>query len=1430
MLRQFRASQRSKTTHGPDGPSWIGRCMCCVAMLVASFCHSAAAEARTSQAAAAPGWMVDHYSVDDGLPSNLTTGVAQGPDGALWVSTFDGLARLNGHEVDAVRRSDVPELPGNRFISLVADATGALWALEEHGGLVWLAPGAGQRWQPVPSRGAGRFLQGVAGTAWLAGALGLERLQSGRAEPWNPEVVASEILALADAGDGALWVASANRDLWWVQPHGTPRAYGRAPGASGAPITALAADGSGGVWAGTDGGGLLQFRDGTLHQRVAPNWTSGARPIRELVPGDRGTLQARSDEGWWTLDQDRWQGEPGLAMPNRPAHMYARSLAAGDIRWRIGPRGLYLGRQLLAGLAEGVRQIYLDRQGNLWIAAERTGLYCVRPSSVTAIPLGFAEDQIAAAVAWTGPAELWVVSRTGLLLRSGDRGRHWSAEAPRLAAAALPSSLLLDAQELWPHWTRFGLSATSVLATRGGAVWVGTESGVALWSQAGLLPAEFPWREQEKTLVLSMFADAQGQFWVATPQGLAVADLAGLGAAAGLPGSKAAQWRWLADSGAAPLGDGHSFAQDSRGDLWLTTGRNGLVRISGSAHEFVGEAQGLPNSRLRGLWPQDPATLWVGSLDAGLCRVRLRPGRPLTHARVACLSRAHGLRDDSVHSIAGDGQGRLWLSGNRGITVLSMQSANAVLDGDGADVLALLLGHRHGMVNAETNGFRSPSLGISPQGQLLWPTQDGLALVDPGHFSSPEPPAVALTLVEVDGRRRQSVGGELAVPAGADLTIHWSASEFRWAEQLRFRYRLGPDGPWRFASEQRSATWEGLAPGRHEFEVQAGLGGKWSGPATLSVLRHPTFRETGAFAPTVAGLSLLFAGLAVAGWVRRQRELQRRLEAAVAARTAELRASNRDLTRQRAELAEQAQQLQEQSQVLHEIDQQKSAIISNVSHELRTPLMLLEAPMAQLQAAAAPADRPTFELMRRSADDLRRLVDQLLQAAGLQFGGLPIRAVEQDVSQVLRRLGDQFAPTARAAHLELTLDGPEEAVFLPFDADLLVTAISNLLVNALKFTPAGGQVALGWQSDEAAQLLRIWVADSGPGIDPSHHARIFERFYQVHSGDARPHGGIGLGLSLVKEIIQLHGGSLRVDSALGAGCKFWVEIPGPVHSGLSIAPNAAADPPADPALVHRQPGSEPLGAGPRPTVLIVEDHLDMLNFLATRLAADFEVLTATDGHAALARIAQRRPAAVVSDIMMAGMDGLALCARLRAEPTLRDLPVILISAKGTPRDLAAGLDVAQDYLVKPFAVAELVQRIWLLVAPGRPGPEPAVLPAEAPPEQAAVLTAADRAFVARLRAVMDARLDDPRLSMADLATSMAMSARTLQREVARTTGQRPTDLLNEIRLQRARLWLEAGQFRTLTELAGAVGISPRHLRRLLKGAGAADGGLPGPRD
>lgn len=1381
--------------------------------------------ARTTASAALPGWMVDRYGAEDGMPTNLATGVEQDRAGAVWASTWNGLVRIDGAVLDSVRRVDNSALPGNRFIGIEASHDGSLWALEELGGLVQLRQNDGERWRSVAlADGAGRFLQTIRGTTWLATTRGLVHLDASGPVRWRSDVIQQEPVALADAGDGALWVACAGGALWRVPVRGSATRMERAADAWSGGITAVADDGQGGVWAGSDGRGLFHSIGSVLHQIIAPSFGAGRRAVRELV-GARGEgLAARTDEGWWTLVSGAWHAEPGMAMPDWPAQIRADSVSGSDGRWRVGPGGLYLDSSLVAAVGGRIWKIMIDRDENVWAASDRDGVVCVRRALVTALPLPSDQDAAVDAVVWVGRT-LWAANHQGRLLQSHTGGAQWSAEslhlAPELVRRRTPSGLA------WPDWARVDLVATSLLGEGDQALWVGTDSGVALWSPSGVLPVAFPWERGIQTVVESMHIDTGGRFWAATPGGLAMAPLAEVAAAAGQVTEPVPSWRWMAGPAGAPLESAHTFADTPGGDLFVTTGHQGLARIRGAQIELLTTSEGLSSNRLRGLLVADDGTLWVGTEDAGLCRVRFLSDAPLRLAEVRCLSRREGLLDDAVHAIVRDDQHRLWLSGNRGITVLREGDANAVADGEAADVLVLVLDQHQGMVNPEANGFRTPAHAVSTDGRVFLPTQSGLAVVQPAALVQTKAPQVSLVRVEVQGRPQVSPTGDLTMAANESLEIRWSATEFQWPERVGFRYRMGADEPWTEGGNAHHARWDALGAGNHRFEVQAGLGGVWSPSASLSVLQRPAFRDTGLFAVLICLATLAAAASVTAGLSRRQRVTRQRLEAAVESRTAELQESNACLKGQSERLGEQARRLTEQAQLLAELDRQKAIFLSNVSHELRTPLMLIKAPVAELQRRALVNDRPVLAMIERSADRLADLISQLLDAAKLQAGGMTLQASAQELDGFVRERVAAFSGAARAAGITLVVGREPAPVPMTFDPDLIDKVMCNLLVNALKFTLAGGRIEVTCQADPTQGRAVVRVSDTGIGIEPRLHAEIFKRFFQVRSGDDRLHGGMGIGLSLARELVELHGGQIGVESEPGRGSTFWFTLP-LATSEIEDGPDALSDSQPTNRDEDASSASPDRNSDLRPRVLIVEDNVDMCDWLASMLEGEFSVDTAHDGVQALARIAARRPDAVVADVMMPNMDGLTLCGRLRADDRLRDLPVLLMSAKASTPDVQSGMAVARDYLIKPFTLPTLMDRLWMIVPQPRPNPVSEASTVVGDPEAPAA--AVDRRFLDRLLANIEARIDDSTLSVVMLARCMALSPRQFQREVARISGRRPNELIHDVRRRCAQEFIDAGQFRTLAEVAAAVGVSPATLSRMglshapdrARGSGPAD--------
>ena len=407
------------------------------------------------------------------------------------------------------------------------------------------------------------------------------------------------------------------------------------------------------------------------------------------------------------------------------------------------------------------------------------------------------------------------------------------------------------------------------------------------------------------------------------------------------------------------------------------------------------------------------------------------------------------------------------------------------------------------------------------------------------------------------------------------------------------------------------------------------------------------------------------------------------------------------------------------AEALAEIDRAKTTFFSNVSHEFRTPLTLILGPVEDALAQPAKSlQADSLESVHRNALRLLRLVNSLLDFARIEAGRLEPSFVPTDLSALTADLASSFRSLIERAGLKLVVDCPALSQPVYVDPSQWEKVVLNLLSNAFKFTLSGEICVSLRPHDDHVQLT---VRDSGEGIPTRELPHIFERFHRVEGAKGRSFEGTGIGLSLVRELVKLHGGSIRASSEEGHGSVFEVAIPtGRAHLPPDrVVEHAGAAPPTNvaPYLLEASQwigsGQETLdsiaapiedvlaSAGPRKDssrgrarVLVADDNPDMREYLARLLAARWRVEIAEDGQAALAKACSEPPDLVLSDVMMPGLDGFALLRALRAHPRTSQVPVVLLSARAGEEALLEGLDAgADDYLVKPFTARELLARV-----------------------------------------------------------------------------------------------------------------------------------------
>ncbi len=858
-----------------------------------------------------------------------------------------------------------------------------------------------------------------------------------------------------------------------------------------------------------------------------------------------------------------------------------------------------------------------------------------------------------------------------------------------------------------------------------------------------------------------------------------------------------------------PLNDVFALAELSDGG-WLVGGTFGARWVrAGSA-----VAEGLlllPDGRPLGAVRHAETRhgwVWLSTVDRGVC-----VWTPTQADVVRCLDSTRLGGRGTVHASIDDHLGRTWVSTNQGLGVFSTTRLVDWANG-GPAPSPLWLGTAHGMASAEGNGFLSDAVARAPDNRLWFATQEGAAIVDPAQLSLPVAPNVVVTQLFV-GTQPYSPTARLTLPrAHAPVELSWTAPVADFAEQVVYRYRIAPDGQWSAPQQSKSLSLPSLPPGDSTLVLQARLGDEWGEETHLSMYRTPAFSERSTF-PLLLLLGLtatLGAAASVRGrWLARNNarlaELVRAQTIELADQNEALNDLNQTLASQNTMLAQRAAHIAAQARQLSELDSLKRQLIANVSHELRTPLSLIVGPLGTLRTRTHDADvQRVLGTAIQNAHRLDTIISQLFDLSKAQAGGARLRARRLDLAKLCEDIVQRFDLPAEEAGVSLVLTADSRPVWIWGERDRLDKVLTNLISNALRYSPIESRVCI--HIAVAETQVTVGVADTGPGVPETQKANVFARFFQV---EGRPGGGAGLGLALAQELVELHGGQIGVrdtlsDTAHNPGAHFWFTLP---RGAAHLAPEEVDLSPVPRAQIAAEVW-ESTGDDGNQTVLIVEDHHDLRAYLAEVLGERFCVVTAAHGGIALSILDERDDIdIIVSDIMMPEVDGMEMARALRGSARHRNLPLLFVSARQEVEDRVEGLALADDYLPKPFSAPELTARVAALLRRAHAPPGADAQPSEPLPERSAL--------EARLREVTDARIADATFTAGPLAKAMAMSPRTLQLKMQAEGLPTPTEWLRAYRISFARKLMEDGTHRSVGELAASVGMSRNYFGRMYRG-------------
>lgn len=523
-------------------------------------------------------------------------------------------------------------------------------------------------------------------------------------------------------------------------------------------------------------------------------------------------------------------------------------------------------------------------------------------------------------------------------------------------------------------------------------------------------------------------------------------------------------------------------------------------------------------------------------------------------------------------------------------------------------------------------------------------------------------------------------------------------------------------------------------------------------------------------------------------------------------------------------------ELEIQAEKLKEMDKIKSRFFANISHEFRTPLtLILGLVNKQITKPNSPPDPNDSDTIKRNGQRLLQLINQLLDLSKIESGEMKMEASKNDIVKFIENLSSQFESLAFVKQITISFNSQDinvqhshQPIELFFDREKLQKIVSNLLSNAVKFTPPNGRIAVEVKEDknsgEALGMVSIKVSNTGEGIPHDKIVYVFDRFFQVDSASNRQYEGTGIGLALVKELVQIHHGKVSVESNLGVTC-FTVKLPldeGYLKDDEKITSIDFTYEEKKESMVRDisthsmiEVGSDLASiseAVDRLEILIVEDNHDLRSFVSNILQHDYKVIEAVDGIDGVEKAEATIPDLIISDVMMPRMDGFELCRKLKANEKTNHIPLILLTAKAAREHKLEGLETgADDYLVKPFDEVELLIRIKNLIAirqklqrkyQGESWQKPKVV----------TIISVHQKFIESLKNVIEKNIDNEQFGVDDLGKEMAMSRSQIHRKLKALTDLSATTFIRNYRLHRAADLLKQGAG-NVTEIGYQVGFN-----------------------
>ena len=922
----------------------------------------------------------------------------------------------------------------------------------------------------------------------------------------------------------------------------------------------------------------------------------------------------------------------------------------------------------------------------------------------------------------------------------------------------------------YPHQDVLARQNAHALCFSGDELWVGTyTNGVLVLNiETGSLRQYMQTQDLhslDNPSCYALYTDISGGVWVGTMEGL------------NFYNRLANHFERIGKTDAMVI----DIDEDWEGRLWVSTEGGGLWQYNPTAKKFRqyrhkdGDDYSLPDDQVNNVMVDESGRLWIGTQN-GLCRYDTEHDR-FELMRLEVPSR-------NVMGIIED-HGALWLSTERGIVRYE----------PGADTGTENLRRPQTQRFTRHDGLVSeqfqPSAGLkASDGRIYFGSTNGFNTFYPYQIkvNSVMPPVYITGMSIMNLEEHTYEGLPLDLSQTKELTLGYSDGQmvtFSFAslsycspEKNQYAYMLeGFDRDWNYVGNQNRATYTNLPAGTYLFRVKAtNNDGLWStNEATLKIVVHPPFW----WSWYAKLFYLLLIGLII--WYYVHTRLKR--------------------AEHRHQL--EMQRLNEEKE--KEVREARLNFFTMIAHEIRTPVSLIIGPLEKIMKGdTAISGKDDMRVIDRNAHRLLELVNQLLDFRKVEQQSLVIHFAPQNIHELIKSISERFAPTFEQGGKHFSVEFPDEQFTAIIDREAVTKVVSNLLTNANKYTT--DEVRLSCHAGPDEDHFQIVVADNGIGIKEEDQQRIFEPFFQAEGN--KP--GTGIGLNIVKNIVDLHHGTISVASAVGKGSTFTVVLP--VSQQVieedvgklteEKEPYTEADSRTSSGSLHLSPSSDHQGE----TMLIVDDSEDMVGFLSENFKEKYEVMTASDGIEALDILSKHEVNIIISDWMMPRMDGAELCRRVRQNQLTSHIPFVMLTAKTDDDSKVEGMDVGADtYIEKPFSLQYLEACIRnMLLMRRRLMEKFSTQPLE--PVTKIAQNPTDNEFLIKMNQIIEENFSNSDLNVDFLADRLNISRSGLFAKIKTLADVTPNEMIQIVRLKRAAQLLHEGGH-LVSEVGYMVGFS-----------------------